>query len=86
MTLTIRSLADSPHSYLASATSPYGSATFLLHFRDDIFGAMSLYEFAEILRKHYGLSEIQLAFRDTQLHLGDGPLLRLLRNDEQRTL
>lgn len=86
MTLTITSLADSPHSYLASATSLYGRSTYLLYFRDDISGAMSLYEFAEMLRKHHGLQEIELAFRDAQLDLRDGSLLRLLREYELRTL
>jgi len=78
MTLTVRSLTDSPHSYLASAASPYGTGTFLLHFRADIFGAISLYEFAEMLRKHHGLPEIELAFRDTRLDLRDGTVLSLL--------
>ena len=82
MTLTLRSLTDSPHSYLASAPSPYGTSTFLLHFRADIFGAMSLYEFAEMLRKHHGLPQIDLAFRDTRMDLRDGSLLSLLRAHE----
>jgi len=82
MTLTIRTLADSPHSYLASATSPCGRSTFFIYFRDDILGAMSLYEFAEMLRKHHGLPQIDLAFRDTQLHLGDGAIPSLLPYDE----
>jgi hypothetical protein len=79
MTLTVRSLTDSPHSYLASAPSPYGTSTFLLHFRADVFGAMSLHEFAEMLRKHHGLPDIDVAFRDTRLDLRDGSLLSLLR-------
>jgi hypothetical protein len=84
MTLTITSLADCPHSYLASVASPSGG-TLLLHFRDDIFGAMSLYEFAEMVRKHHGLPEIELSFRDARLDLGDGSLLNLLRYHEERT-
>jgi len=82
MTVTIRSLADCPHSYLACAPGPYGSTTFLLHFRDDIPGAMSLYEFVEMLRKHHNLPEVELSFRDTQIDPGDGSLLRLLRHHE----
>jgi len=82
MTLTIRSLTDSPHSYLASATSPCGTSTFLLLFRDDILGVMSLYEFAEMLRKHHGLTELELAFRDVRLNLSDGSLFSLLRHHE----
>jgi len=80
MTLTIRSLADSPHSYIGSATSPCGTSTFFLCFHDDILGAMSLYEFAEMLRKHFDLREVELAFRDAQLHLGDETLLSILPN------
>jgi hypothetical protein len=81
MTLTVRSLTD-PHSYVASAVSPYGTSTFLLLFPADIFGTISLCEFAQMLRKHHGLPEIDLAFRDTRLELSDGSLLSLLRARE----
>lgn len=81
MTITVRSLADSD-SYLASASGPYGTSSFFLHFRADIYGTMSLYEFAEMLRKHYGLPEIDLAFRDSRLELADGSLASLLRESE----
>ena len=77
MTITVTSLTD---SYLASAV--YGKSTFLLHFRADIFGALSLHEFAEMLRKHYELPQIDLAFRDARLDPADGSLLSLLREYE----
>jgi len=77
MTVTVRSLADSD-SYLASAVGPFGRGTHLLHFRADVYGAMSLHEFAEMLRKHYGLPAIELAFRDSRLQLRDGILLGVL--------
>jgi hypothetical protein len=82
MTITVRSLADSPDSYLASAAGPYGTSSFLLHFRADVFGAMSLHEFADMLRKHYGLPEVDLTFRDSRLQLQDGSLLSLLQEHE----
>ncbi len=43
---------------------------------------MSLYEFAQMLRKHHGLPEIDLAFRDTRLDLSGGSLLSLLHAHE----
>jgi hypothetical protein len=82
MTLTVRSLADSPDSYLASALGPYGKSTILLHFRADVHGAMSLAEFAEMVRKLFSLTEIDIAFRDSRLDLRDGSLLSLLCEHE----
>ena len=81
MTLTVRSLTD-PHSYVASAVSPYGTSTFLLLFRADISGTLSLCEFAQMLRKHHDLPEIDLAFRDTRMEPSDESLLSLLREHE----
>ena len=77
MTITVRSLADSD-SYLASAVGPFGRGTLLMHFRADVYGAMSLHDFAEMLRKHYGLPEIELTFLDSRLELRDGFLLSAL--------
>jgi hypothetical protein len=74
MTITVTSLTD---SYLAAA--PCGKNTFLLHFRADIHGALSLQEFAEMVRKYHDLTDIEIAFRDTRLDLRDGTLLSLLR-------
>jgi hypothetical protein len=73
MTITVTSLTD---SYLASA--PCGRNTFLLHFRADIHGALSLHDFAQMVRKYHDLTEIEIAFRDTRLDPQDGTLLRLL--------
>lgn len=82
MTVTIRTLKDSPHRYLASASSICGGSTYLLCFSHDIFGAMSLHDFTEMLRKHFNLSEVQLAFRDARLDPDAGFLLSLFREHE----
>jgi hypothetical protein len=74
MTITVTSLTD---SYLASA--PCGRNTFLLHFRADIHGALSLHEFAEIVRNYHDVAQIEIAFRDARLDPRDGTLLSLLR-------
>jgi len=78
VTVTIRTLKDSPHTYLAFASLWGGAATHLLCFRDGIFGAMSLHEFIEMLRKQFNLPEVELAFRDAQVDPDSDSLLCLL--------
>ena len=84
MTVTIKTLSDSPTTYLALA-HPWGdAATYLLCFTDDIFGAMNLHEFTEMLRTHFHLPEVELAFTDCNAHPDVDSLLRLLSPHELR--
>ena len=84
MTVTIKTLSDSPAIYLAVA-HPWGdAATYLQCFTDDIYGAMNLHEFTEMLRKHFHLPEVELAFTDCNAHPDADSLLRLLSPRELR--
>lgn len=77
MTVTIRTIKDCPQTYLAFASLSKG-ATFLLCFTNNVFGAMSLHDFTEMLRKYFNLPEIDLAFRDLETHPDSEALLGLL--------
>jgi hypothetical protein len=80
--VTIKTLSDSPTTYLALA-HPWGDpATYLLCFTDDIFGAMSLHDFTEMLRKHFHLSEVELTYTDCHVSPDTDALLRLLHRCE----
>ena len=50
MTVTIRRIEDSQREYFAYAKSICGKATYFLYFCDDIFGAVVLHNFVEMLR------------------------------------
>ena len=80
MTVTIRRIADSAREYFAYTKSVCQRATFFVYFTDDIWGAMTLHNFVEMLRKHFEIDEVDVAFRDTSIHLKSELLLRLLRD------
>lgn len=82
MTLNIRTLRDSPHTYLAYVSLASGVATYLLCFTDDILGAMNLHDFAEMLRKYFNLPEVDLAFRDQEVDPNSDAFLRLLSHHD----
>ena len=53
MTVTIRRIGDSDREYFAYTKSLCGRDTYFVYFTDDIWGAMTLHDFVEMLRKHF---------------------------------
>ena len=49
MTVTIRKLDKTDHDYFAYTKSLCGKATYLVYFQDDIWGAMILHNFIDML-------------------------------------
>ena len=83
MTLIIRAVADSPTEYFAYAKSMRGTATYFVYFTDDIWGAVALHNFIQMLQTHFKVPHIEVALSDRSIHLKNDRLLDLLRNDEQ---
>ncbi len=50
MTITIRKFENSDHEYIAYAKSLCGKATYFLYFSDDIWGAVVLCNFVQMLK------------------------------------
>lgn len=82
MTVTIRRIGDSDREYFAYTKSLCGRATYFVYFTDDIWGAMTLHDFVEMLRKHFEVHEVDLAFRDTSIQLKNELLLEVLRDPD----
>ena len=54
MTVAIRKIAGTDRDYLAYARKFSGRATYFVYFQDNLWGAVALHNFAEMLRLPWG--------------------------------
>lgn len=80
MTVMVRRIENSEHEYFAYAKSICGKATYFLYFTDDIFGAVVLHNFVEMLRRFFDKENIELRVQDTMIQLKNEYLLAILRD------
>ncbi len=52
--IIIRPVEDRKGEHIAYYTNEFLKATFSVHLKDNIFGALALHSFAEMIRKTYG--------------------------------
>ena len=83
MTVIIRSVEDSATEYFAYTKSLRGTATYFVYFTDDIWGAVALHNFVQMLQTHFKVPRIEVTLSDKTIHLKNDRLLDLLRNDGQ---
>jgi len=83
MTVIIRTVEDSATEYFAYAKSLRVMATYFVYFTDDIWGAVALHNFIQMLQTHFKVPRIEVTLSDKSIHLKNDRLLDLLRNDEQ---
>jgi len=57
--ITIKQVENRPNEYIAYYRSEFLNATYLVYFRDNIFGSVALHEFSEMLRSKYRGLEIE---------------------------
>jgi len=57
--VTIKQVESRPGEYIAYYRSEFLNATYLVYFRDNIFGSVALHEFSEMLRSKYRGSEVE---------------------------
>jgi hypothetical protein len=84
MIVTVRRIENSQHEYFAYAKSICGKATYFIYFTDDIWGAMALHNFLEMLRRFFEKQTIELKLQNTTINLKNEYLLSILR-DENKT-
>ena len=80
MTVMVRKIENSDHEYFAYAKSICGKATYFLYFTDDIFGAVVLHNFLEMLRRFFDKENIELRLQDTTIQLTNEYLLAILKD------
>ena len=62
--VNVQAIAGREGEYLAYFRSEPLDATFSVYFRDSLMGAIALHEFAEMLRKSYGVDGVRLELCD----------------------
>ena len=79
MTVIIRKLDNKEHDYFAYAKSLCGRGTYFLYFQDDIWGAVVLHTFIEMLRSFFKPSKVEVTVAEKDLTLKNDALLELLK-------
>lgn len=79
MTVAIRKLAGTDNDYLAYATTFAGRGTYFVYFQDNIWGAMALHNFVEMLHAVFDHAPVKLALVDREINLKHPAVLDLLR-------
>ena len=64
LAVTIQALAGRDGEYLAYFRSEPLEATYSVYFHDNLMGALALYNFAEMLRRSYGVDAVRLELCD----------------------
>lgn len=80
MTVTIKKLADTEHQFLAYATTFASRATYFVSFEDNIWGAMVLHHFVDMIRVVFPSTPVELALSEHDLVIKNPAVLELLRD------
>jgi hypothetical protein len=80
MTVTIRKLDNKEHEYFAYAKSLCGKATYFVYFTDDIWGAVILHNFVEMLQSFFQPSTLTLRVDEQSISLKDDTLLEYFKD------
>jgi hypothetical protein len=79
MTVSVRRIEHSEHEYFAYTKSLCGKATYFLYFTDDIWGAIVLNNFVEMLRRFFEKEEVQINLSEATVQPKNEYLLTILR-------
>lgn len=81
MNVIIRKLEHKDHEYLAYARSLCGRGTYFVYFQDNIWGAVVLHNFIEMLRAVFQPPNLKVGIADQTLSFHDPALLDLFAAD-----
>ena len=79
MTVTIRKLDKTDHDYFAYTKSLCGKATYFIYFQDDIWGAMTLHNFLEMLKSFFEQDKITVCIPNKNIEIKNELFLKLIR-------
>jgi hypothetical protein len=79
MNIIIRKLEHQKHEYLAYAKSLCGRGTYFVYFQDNIWGAVVLHNFIEMLRAFYLPSQVQVGIAEKTFSFRDEAFRELLK-------
>jgi hypothetical protein len=81
MQIFIRRIENKAHEYFAYLKGLHGKATYLLYFSDDIYGAISLSQFVQMLKGHFKANRIDIQFQDDEISIKSQALLAVLSEE-----
>jgi hypothetical protein len=79
MTVTIRKLDHKEHEYFAYVKSLCGHGTYFLYFTDNVWGAVVLHTFIDMLRTFFKPTKVEVTVAEKDLALKNDALLELLK-------
>lgn len=79
MNVIIRKLDKTDHEYFAYVKSLCGKATYLVYFQDDIWGAMTLHNFVEMLKSFFDQEKITISIPKKDIEIKNELFLKLIR-------
>lgn len=83
MIVTIRELQGTKHEYIAYTKSLCGKATYFVHFEDSIWGAVTLYNFIEMLKMFFQQKRLEVKISEKTLCMKNEDILSLLNESQQ---
>jgi len=81
MTVIIRKLHEKQHEYFAYTKSLCGKATYFIYFEDNIWGAVNLCNFIEMLRSFFHPPKVKLLIAEKDIILQNDAFLHFLKAD-----
>jgi len=79
MKVTIRKLYNTEHEYFAYSKSLCGKATYLCYFEDNIWGAVTLNNFIEMLKSFFKENRVEVKIEDKCIKLKKENLLEWIK-------
>lgn len=79
MTVIIKKLENKEHEYFAYTKSLCGKATYFVYFQDNIWGAVALHNFIEMLRSFFQPANVHVTVADGNITLKNDALLEILK-------
>ncbi len=79
MTVTIRKLDKSEHEYFAYSKSICGKATYFLYFEDNIWGAITLHNFIEMLKSFFQQKNVDVRIDEKSILIKNKDILELIK-------
>ena len=86
MTVIIRKLQNTEKGYFAYAKSLCGKATYLVYFEDSVWGAVTLYNFVEMLRTYFQQNKVDVKIHNQDILIKNEMLLEVLKNEKHSSL
>ncbi len=79
MTVTIRKRNKSEHEYFAYTKSICGKATYFLYFEDNIWGAITLHNFIEMLKSFFQQENVDVRIDEKSILIKNKDILELIK-------